>query len=728
MKYFLYTDEELRIQEAHRLIDIIAQKRNLTDDQKEAFTNAFEKIMKYYQNGYTLPEARDAYDNLKNCYIYCGFVAPDFNEDDNDLCDNAIREFWRTLNGYLEYGKDTDSKWYDLPEEHSRKLRCSDLAEALVLVGSITPEEQPDVMEDMNALELSYSRLKRYTEQKRGNLDEIKKDLNVIIKKLENDYFMSDNPQAALAVAESGDLKRLQHYISWCYERFEYYIHNKKGFNLRHLSAYTGNEKLKELPEDQKIQKTQEEFVISKADHTPFNFILPIETVEEAFSTASEDEIRIDKILSENNLQAFEIGGRYEEAIYKAQDTIGRLTWEETGVWAGPMEKVLKHYKRIKDNRDFYNEGLYNDLFKLYDGFQINRNEEGDLADNAEELFPKDTRSPEDFIEKVEKAWGFFQVYLNECETDGMYKGNKEQFYQSVYLSGYNYHKTKHVERQNEKARNRKRKLENKNQKEEPEAENLGEEVKQEIPVEAPQNENNENDLQNEILVKEQKNEIFEEDPKHEIIAENDDKKEIPNVEDKMQSFRQAMIMCTVAARAGVFYSGHKAEWNAVVDAVGKCAKEEITNQNAIELYKACRIYLDQHTDFSNRQNDIGGQHYLGGRLRKAAVVQLLKNLENNCKAEMLEFKDITKGYKRWCERKVHEFKSLEIENLEASLASKIAPDVAREYAGKSVTEKAYSELTKEWKKLQSEMERNKNAQKLQKTDNVKNDIKGMRI
>lgn len=140
-------------------------------------------------------------------------------------------------------------------------------------------------------------------------------------------------------------------------------------------------------------------------------------------------------------------------------------------------------------------------------------------------------------------------------------------------------------------------------------------------------------------------------------------------------------------------------KWNAVMKVtsdITDCvnAGKPVTADLRQQAYNACRIYLDEHTDYSRRQDSIDGQHFLGGRLRKAAVVNYLKEM---CECKCLEgFDNLENLYKQHCKAKKIEYKQLNFNCLEKSLASHMPPRIKSDKGYLSVTDKAYAELNTE--------------------------------
>ncbi len=153
--------------------------------------------------------------------------------------------------------------------------------------------------------------------------------------------------------------------------------------------------------------------------------------------------------------------------------------------------------------------------------------------------------------------------------------------------------------------------------------------------------------------------------------------------------------------------SGHKAQFQAIRDAVEGYVAIGYGNESAASLYKACRDYLNCHTS-DGISNDIGGQHSDVGRLRKQAVVKLLDVMESKA-AEMLhydnkedepaypEFKAAVASYEADYKNKHNgqDCPKLNITELKRSLArnSHAREDQTIQNADKRITNKAYAEL-----------------------------------
>lgn len=138
-------------------------------------------------------------------------------------------------------------------------------------------------------------------------------------------------------------------------------------------------------------------------------------------------------------------------------------------------------------------------------------------------------------------------------------------------------------------------------------------------------------------------------------------------------------------------------KWNAVMKVTGDitdCVNQGIPVSAELrqQAYNACRIYLDDHTDNSQRQDSIDGQHFSGGRLRKAAVVNYLKEM-SEC-ACLEGFDNMEKLYREHCAAKKIEYHDLDFNKLESSLAAHVPQHIAGN--NQVNTQKAYAELNAE--------------------------------
>lgn len=118
--------------------------------------------------------------------------------------------------------------------------------------------------------------------------------------------------------------------------------------------------------------------------------------------------------------------------------------------------------------------------------------------------------------------------------------------------------------------------------------------------------------------------------------------------------------------------------------------------QDAKELYKACRTYLDLHMKVKRPNTErstftIAGQHSDEGRLRKQTVVKLLELMEDP-KMQKLhpEFAKACDAYRKSCEENGDTFVQLNYTKLQQALADKTHARVA---ADAPLSKKAYAEL-----------------------------------
>ena len=160
-------------------------------------------------------------------------------------------------------------------------------------------------------------------------------------------------------------------------------------------------------------------------------------------------------------------------------------------------------------------------------------------------------------------------------------------------------------------------------------------------------------------------------------------------------AFAYAQIL--VAESMMVPTSINSAKWDAVVEATRNIMRvvnngESVTNEMRQEAYKACRIYLDSHTANGTRQDDIDGQHFEGGRLRKAAVVYYLKEMMDYAGLE--GFANLDKTYNEYCKANHYEPQKLKFDKLEESLGVNVPKHIKKHYHGEnSNTWYAYKEL-----------------------------------
>lgn len=118
--------------------------------------------------------------------------------------------------------------------------------------------------------------------------------------------------------------------------------------------------------------------------------------------------------------------------------------------------------------------------------------------------------------------------------------------------------------------------------------------------------------------------------------------------------------------------------------------------QDAKELYKACRTYLDLHMKVKRPNTDhatftIAGQHSDEGRLRKQTVVKLLELMDDPEMQKLHpEFAEACEAYRKFCEEKGATFVKLNYTKLQQALADKTHAHVA---ADAPLSKKAYAEL-----------------------------------
>lgn len=148
-----------------------------------------------------------------------------------------------------------------------------------------------------------------------------------------------------------------------------------------------------------------------------------------------------------------------------------------------------------------------------------------------------------------------------------------------------------------------------------------------------------------------------------------------------------------VAANAHIWGGGgHPTEFGNVRALVAAYQAPDNANRNETvrQLYSACRVYMDKHTDNSRTQENIGGQKTIGGRLRKQAIVQILRIMSEQQDNPL--FADLESVYQNVCQQENRNMVPLELDGMENSLASgsKAAMPRDRRY---SPREKAYAEL-----------------------------------
>ena len=148
-----------------------------------------------------------------------------------------------------------------------------------------------------------------------------------------------------------------------------------------------------------------------------------------------------------------------------------------------------------------------------------------------------------------------------------------------------------------------------------------------------------------------------------------------------------------MAANAHIWGGGgHPTEFGNVRALVAAYQAPDNANRNETvrRLYSACRVYMDKHTDNSRTQENIGGQKTIGGRLRKQAIVQILRIMSEQQDNPL--FADLESVYQNVCQQENRDMVPLELDRMESSLASgsKAAMPRDRRY---SPREKAYAEL-----------------------------------
>ena len=148
-----------------------------------------------------------------------------------------------------------------------------------------------------------------------------------------------------------------------------------------------------------------------------------------------------------------------------------------------------------------------------------------------------------------------------------------------------------------------------------------------------------------------------------------------------------------VAANAHIWGGGgHPTEFGNVRALVAAYQAPDNANRSETvrQLYSACRVYMDKHTDNSRTQENIGGQKTIGGRLRKQAIVQILRVMSEQQDNPL--FADLESIYRNVCQQENRDMVPLELDGMENSLAagSKAAMPRDRRY---SPREKAYAEL-----------------------------------
>ena len=176
--------------------------------------------------------------------------------------------------------------------------------------------------------------------------------------------------------------------------------------------------------------------------------------------------------------------------------------------------------------------------------------------------------------------------------------------------------------------------------------------------------------------------------------------------------------------------SGHRTEFEAIQTALRGYKKATDNNRNiwAQDVYKACRIYLDKHTDNGQRQEDIGGQNQAGGRLRKQAVINILRILDEKSESETeynAPYRAIRGEYEAYCRDKKIPAIKLDYGALEGSLAKETCKAVRNSKL--SIHEKAYKELqlaTEAFRRKKAEAEQQRIAEQQRAAEQQKNQKK----
>ncbi len=226
---------------------------------------------------------------------------------------------------------------------------------------------------------------------------------------------------------------------------------------------------------------------------------------------------------------------------------------------------------------------------------------------------------------------------------------------------------------------------------EEPKAEAPVEEPKAEVPVEAPK----EPEKAPEIPVPQPAVEV---QPAQEAPVQPEaEPQPEPQVEAPVQApqdvLQDALEAFQVASNAGIWgRGGHPTEFGNVrtTAAAYKQADAQNRNRAAQELYRACRVYMDRHTDNGAAQYDIGGQLSIGGRLRKQAIVQILQIMTEN--PDNPAFANLDADYRNACQAENREPMALNIATMEGSLATHSKAKMPRGVQH-SARDKAYAEL-----------------------------------
>ncbi len=355
-----------------------------------------------------------------------------------------------------------------------------------------------------------------------------------------------------------------------------------------------------------------------------------------------------------------------------------------------------------------------------------------------EEQFPVEDRTPDNFQKKIMEMWDFLKVL--QAETDRRQESMQRYIAMSgeIYLEDIMPLYQTFMEKRKLAAEEAAKEPEK--APEEPKAEAPAEEPKvqadapqqeqvvegQQVPQEpAPQDVAPE-EPKAEVPVEEPKAEVPVEEPKAEAPAE-EPKAEVPapepvveaqpepepapqpepvpvpqpepapQVEAPVQApqdvLTDALEAFQVASNAGIWgRGGHPTEFGNVRTAAAAYKQADAQNRNraAQELYRACRVYMDRHTDNGAAQYDIGGQLSIGGRLRKQAIVQILQIMTEN--PDNPAFANLDADYRNACQAENREPMALNIATLEASLATHSKAKMPRGVQH-SARDKAYAEL-----------------------------------
>lgn len=144
----------------------------------------------------------------------------------------------------------------------------------------------------------------------------------------------------------------------------------------------------------------------------------------------------------------------------------------------------------------------------------------------------------------------------------------------------------------------------------------------------------------------------------------------LENVDDFMN---KALDYFAVAADQRVTGgSKHPRQFEAIIrSAIGynKATDDKRKEASLENLYKACRDYLDEHTDYGARQEEIKGQKSDGGRLRKQAVVYILSGFHRYANPEL---KNAIEKYEIRVKEEGRTFYHLDLDYLERSLEANV--------------------------------------------------------